>query len=93
MTHIHGRVMGELHRILRSQTSQNCLPLIALKEALESTMTAAEVKVEALKPFLHAIYRRGLAASYALREALLLEAKVNDSLDGYLYSPAIESES
>ena len=85
MTHIHGRVMGGLHRLLRSQT---CLPLVALKEALATKMPAAEDKVKAVKSFLQEISRRGLAASSALRGALLLEIRIKDSLDDEGHSGA-----
>lgn len=80
MTHIHGKVMAGLSRVLLAQNQQNCLPLSELRELLQRAMHESAEKVAALRPFLQEVGKRFFAASAALREALLLETRIQATL-------------
>lgn len=72
--------MAGFSRVLLSQNQQNCLPLVELRELLQRAVHESAEKVAALQPFLQEIGKRFFAASAALREALLLETRIQATL-------------
>ena len=80
MTHIHGKVMAGFSRVLLSQNLQNCLPLMELRELLLRAVNISAEKIISLRPVIHEMGKRFFAASAALREALLLETRIQATL-------------
>lgn len=72
--------MAGFSRVLLSQNPQNCLPLMELRELLQRAVYMSAEKVSSLRPFVQEMGKRFFAASAVLREALLLETRIQATL-------------